>query len=146
MGKDEQKTVLLVTSFYLLSCSLEGHSESTDEGSNSSCVREKWVYVPSSHPLSYLIIQGVCLFLALLVEGLWRIARTLSVFWPVNTFDLSRQFIIIHVHADVIKKRHCMRLDDEMRLGHFSLCIYGQFYFQPYSEWKIILLEWSNCQ
>lgn len=78
MGKDEQKTVLLVTSFYLLSCSLETHSECTDEGSNSSYVQEKWVYVPSSHLLSYLIIQGACLFLALLVEALWRIAHTLS--------------------------------------------------------------------
>lgn len=29
-----------------------------------------------------------------------------SVFWPVNTFALSRQFKIINVYTGVIEKRH----------------------------------------
>lgn len=128
MGKDEQKTVLLVTSFYLLSCSLETHSESTDEGSNSSCPREVGLcaLLPSAELPDYSgCVSFPCFTGGSLVENC-----SYSVFWPVNTFDLSRQFKIIYVYTGVIKKRHCMRLDDEMRLGHFSLCIYGQFYFQ----------------
>lgn len=145
MGKDEQKTVLLVTSFYLLFCSLKTHSASTDGGSNSSSVWEKWVHVPSSHLLSYLIIQGAGLFLALLVACLWRIASTLSIFWPVNTFDLSWQFKQIYVYTGMIKRRNCIRLD-EMRLGIFHCVLTGNFTFNLIPNDKLMFLEWNDCQ
>lgn len=35
-----------------------------------------------------------------------------SVFWPVNTFALSRQFKIINVYTDVIEKRHEVGWDE----------------------------------
>lgn len=91
MEKDEQKTMLLVTSFCLLSCLRETHSESTDEGSNSSCGWEKW---------------GVCLPPVHWATWLFRVHVSSSLYWcraygellilclafrPVNTFDLSTQ-------------------------------------------------------
>lgn len=122
MGKDELKTMLLVTSFYLLSCSLETHSESTDEGSNSSYVWAKWVCVLFSHPLSYLIVQDTYMYLPLLVEGLWRIAL---IFWPVSTFDLSRKFKVIYVYTGVIKKKalHEVRWDEVG--AFFTVCLWA---------------------
>lgn len=143
--KDAKTTMLLVTSFCLLSCSLETHSESTDEGSNSSCGWEKRVCTSSSCPLSYWVIRGGCLFLSILVQDLRRITHTLSSFRPVNTFDLSRQLKKIYVYTGVVKKRHCIKLN-KMRLGYFSPGIYGRFYFQLYSNSKIILLGWSSSQ
>lgn len=145
MEKDEQKTMLLVTSFCLLSCLRETHSESTDEGSNSSCGWEKW---------------GVCLPPVHWATWLFRVHVSSSLYWcraygellilclafrPVNTFDLSTQLKKTPVYTGVIERRHYIKLN-EMRLGYFSLGIYGQFYFQLYSNRKIILLGWSSCQ
>lgn len=99
----------------------------------------------SSCPLSYLVIQGACLFISVLMQGLWRIAHTVSCFsaseylWFVHTTKKSP------VYTGVIERRHYIKLN-EMRLGYFSLGIYGQFYFQLYSNRKIILLGWSSCQ
>lgn len=110
MEEDEQKMMLL-TSFCLLSSFLGTHSESADGGSNSSYDWEKQVCRSSSRPLDYFIIQDVCLYLSVLVQGLWRIADTLPFgHWiPLVYVDNLKKYIFIHTW---LKKRHCIKLDE----------------------------------
>lgn len=136
--------MLLVTSFCLLSWLLETHSEYPWRFKFKLWLRSGCACPPPVRWATWLFRVGVS------SSPYWCRAYGESLILclpfgqsiPLIYLDNLKK---IYVYTDVIKKRHCIKLN-EKRLGYFSLSIYEWFYFQLYSNRKIILLEWSSCQ